>query len=100
MRRDAIITMPEGRDIGVLIAHEVMGWAIQSITGVPYFSTEIEAAWDVVERMMKIDSHWSPGINWDDDDGDGNPMWNASFTYYGEENNEFRCEEVWDKSAP
>lgn len=64
------------------------------------YSTDIAAAWEVIEQIRKLDKHWSPGINWDDDDGDGNPMWVASFTYYGDDKNQFQQNEVWSKSAP
>jgi hypothetical protein len=130
MIRDEILNMPAGKEIDALIAEKVMGWhkadhhgrecwldankgyqrGIASGNGFEddedfhllhwHPSESILWAWEVIEKMQEIDSHWSPGVNWDDDDGDGNPMWVASFTYYGESEKDFRVNEVWDKSAP
>jgi hypothetical protein len=108
MTREEIENMPAGREMDALIAEKVFTGdyprSIDSANGLqrtfPFFSKDVSAAWKVVEKVQQIDPHWSPGINWDDDDGDGNPMWIASFTYYGEDEKDFKVNEVWDKSAP
>jgi hypothetical protein len=130
MTRDEILNMPAGKEIDALIAEKVMGWHKGDSYGREVWldtderyqrgiarengfeddedfhllhwhpSESILWAWEVIEKMQEIDSHWSPGVNWDDDDGDGNPMWVASFTYYGEDESQFQQNEVWDKSAP
>jgi hypothetical protein len=96
MTRDEILHMPAGTDIDRLIVNEIFHNKIFGF----YPSKQMRDAWLVVEKVMEIDPHWSPDIGWDDDDGDGNPMWVASFTYYGESEEDFRVNEVWDKSAP
>jgi hypothetical protein len=99
MTRDEILNMPAGREMDVTVGYHVMD-LVAPPEIYPEYSTDIAAAWGVIERLMKLDSHWSPGVNWDDGDGDGNPMWIASFTYYGEDESQFQQNEVWNKSAP
>jgi hypothetical protein len=101
MTREVILNMPAGDELDELVAEKVMQkWQGHAAYGLFNPSTIMPDAWRVVEKIMEIDSHWSPGINWDDDDGDGNPMWCANFTYYGESGKDYRLNEVWDKSAP
>jgi hypothetical protein len=101
MTRDEILNMPAGEELDELIAQKLLPeWVGHAHYGRWIPSINMYDAWQVIEAVQHIDSHWSPGVNWDDDDGEGNPMWIASFQYYGETETEYRCEEVWDKSAP
>lgn len=61
-------------------------------------TTEIHDAWEFMKRVQTIDKYWNPDISWDDDDGDGNPMWVARFSYYGESEEDFRFNEVYNKN--
>ena len=72
MERSEIINMPAGREMDALIAL-ICGWQIYDFTAVsptgsgnsrtahgdddwlPYYSSSIEAAWEVVEAMRKKD---------------------------------------------
>lgn len=73
--------MPAGPDLDVLIAEKVMGWKLEGVfhddpdewegwrdaegqggyASPPSYSTAIEAAWDVLEKMHNGESrfHWS-----------------------------------------
>lgn len=70
-----------GRELDVLVAEKVMGWRAHTIWGTdyevgsgepvrricyaPYYSTDIAAAWDVVQKMRedrrKVLVHWENG---------------------------------------
>jgi hypothetical protein len=119
MTRDEILNMQAGRNTDALIAEMVMrylnvGRRTLGNAGtmlfyekdgdefrlVPKFSTDIAAAWEVIERIREIDEYWCPYIHWDDDDGEGNPMWVVSFNYFGEDESQFKVAEAQDKSAP
>ena len=68
MTRDKILAMPAGPDLDALVAAKVMGWArkgpylvpleltarlleAHQVPDVPCYSTDITAAWRVVEKM-------------------------------------------------
>jgi hypothetical protein len=62
MREDAILTMPAGREMDALIAEKVMRLKMEgshhywmngagAVASIPRYSTDIAAAWDVVEKL-------------------------------------------------
>ncbi len=54
MNRDEILTMPAGREMDALIFERVMELAFGSTgknTTAPHYSTDIAAAWEVVEKF-------------------------------------------------
>jgi len=52
MTRDEILAMKPGRELDALIAEKVMGWSWGIIGDlIPAYSTDISAAWEVVEEM-------------------------------------------------
>lgn len=71
MTRDEILSMSAGRETDVLIAEKVMGWtrahvgsfgtqfwntpneSIKAEPAIPDYSTEIHAAWDVIEVLER-----------------------------------------------
>lgn len=68
MTRDEILKMGAGREMDALVAEKVMGWSVEEATGywlddeqyIAYsspldFSTSIDDAWKVVEKMQDID---------------------------------------------
>jgi hypothetical protein len=69
----AIDTMPAGLDLDRLIAEKVMGWSVNGVTAYsptgsandasrdwcPHYSTEIAAAWEVVEKVLKLLESWN-----------------------------------------
>jgi len=79
MTREEILNMPAGREMDALIAKEVMGWVLNppnvrghgwlihdhkmiGINSLPYFSTDIAAAWEVVEKEEHGFSLWVSGV--------------------------------------
>src|SRR5688572_15461179 len=73
MTRDEILAMPAGRELDLLIHRKVMqaeenaaaslldGFPI----GLPHYSTDISAAWQLVEKFKEIDLANSPdGTFW------------------------------------
>jgi hypothetical protein len=68
MTRDEILAMEPGRELDALVAEKVMGWTVKFMDGiwgwmyresernrwynVPRFTTDISAAWEVVEKMQ------------------------------------------------
>ena len=84
MTRDEILNMPAGREMDALVAEKVMGWTNPRITPSgrfritppmggkyhggqmpPKYSTDIAAAWQVVEWLMErgdvFVEYWSDG---------------------------------------
>ena len=60
MTRDEILNMPAGQDMDLLVAEEVLkldsiGWNERFFHNRANFSTDIRAAWEVVERMGNVD---------------------------------------------
>jgi hypothetical protein len=71
MIKDEILKLPSGRNLDALIAEKVMGWQpsilgnypwqmvepkgdIAKVKLCPYYSTDIAATWDVVEKMFEF----------------------------------------------
>jgi hypothetical protein len=116
MNKDDILNMPAGREMDALVAEKVMGFGVAwssypppIVTGgtaetiktwltLPNYSTNITAAWVVIERMRAIDEHWCPNVCWDDNDGLRPGEWSCGMCYFGEVG-EFR-EEVANASTP
>jgi hypothetical protein len=126
MKHEVIMKLKAGRALNALVAERVMGLTADK-KHCPYcgsemwigalrsrcsscsewrygwyknYSDDIAAAWEVIERIREIDEYWCPDIHWDDDDGEGNPMWVVSFNYFGEDESQFKVAEAQDKSAP
>ena len=67
MTRDEIMMMKAGRELDALVAEKVMGFPVKigDITGEPYhaqfgysmpnYSTDIAAAWEVLEKFTDVD---------------------------------------------
>jgi hypothetical protein len=101
MTKDEILNMPAGREMDALIAEKLMGYvngrkcyryADNSgdwwTTHIPHYSTDIEAAWEVLEKMRadcsgggepdyimlncykELEPHWYCAKIWAHHDGD------------------------------
>jgi hypothetical protein len=86
MTREEVLDMPAGREMDVLIAENVMGWAEireekyqgervvagrppseTRLSFVPFYSTDIAAAWEVIEKFdfMKLTKSFGvKGVVW------------------------------------
>lgn len=58
MTKDEVLNIPAGREMDALVAEKVMRrtatpWDYGDRRKHPYFSTDISAAWQVVEKMMR-----------------------------------------------
>jgi hypothetical protein len=52
--------MKAGRELDALVAEKVMGAKVVFVENVPYYSTDIAAAWEVMENLVS-----TPGPNGD-----------------------------------
>lgn len=97
LTREKILSMPAGRELDALVAEKVMGWKQCSMEGVriktcygkppefgrndgrvriPGYSTDISAAWEVVEKVKQMNwffilsdnlfpDKWEASLFWD-----------------------------------
>lgn len=75
MTREEVLAMPAGREMDELVAELAMGLETPfCMDDVPHYSTEIEAAWAVVEKMAdagRVVILKADGLR----DGTFNPRW-------------------------
>ena len=120
MNRKEILNMPAGREMDLLVIEEVLKWKFRYSTlffnegALDHFvddkgdsrilgfspSTDISAAWDVVEKMREIDHYICPQIYWDDQDGLEPGCWVAEFNRYAKKINDYRHFEAVANTAP
>lgn len=73
MTRDDVLKMEAGREMDALIAEKVIGWTRKYVSehdtqvwdspnesvylenAIPHYSTDISAAWEVVEKMLEFE---------------------------------------------
>ncbi len=68
MTHDEILNMPAGQDMDMLIAENVLmldnnGWNELFFHNRTKFSTDISAAWEVVEKIESIGKSWEMWAN-------------------------------------
>jgi hypothetical protein len=100
MTREEIEKMEAEIELDALIAEKVMGIKPLSISYVERYSTDIAAAWSVMEKMRERDACWCPNIFWDDMDGLADGEWSCAMTYYSDLPEEFRQYEALGGNNP
>ena len=77
----------EGRELDVAVAQAIWEWKLNpKLVGLPFYSSDISAAWMVVEKMMKLGYRYvlrgnfeGNGLHWCGFDqqewADLNPLW-------------------------
>lgn len=63
MTRDEILAMPAGREMNALIVEKVMKWNVKVtlkdyVIEYPRYSTDIAAAWQVIEKLAHEPYSW------------------------------------------
>jgi len=83
-------SMPAGPELDALVAEKVMGYTSWAF-GVPRYSTSLEAAWEVVEKMKPVWKHFNLSygpylvVNGGLRDGwQMEPIWGSPICGYGE----------------
>ena len=113
MTRDEIRNMPAGREMDALIAERVLDLDVNgdrvcgkgfiknmNVRLLPHYSTNMSAAWEVVEKIKDWGEGWCPQIYWDDNDGLEPGEWVAEFNKYWEAENDYRHFEAVADTAP
>lgn len=81
--------MKANHDLNRLIALHVMGWTSEELTfGAPLYSSSIESAWEVVEKLRGPKMAFSLSTLWDHSDG-GKFKWIAKWEFWGTKRMEF-----------
>ena len=107
--------MKAGRELDAMIADKVMGWTEQpysrppshwqdeegyTILTLPNFSTDIAAAWQVVERMRRFSDLRSFAVVVQDNSEHGaEPEWLARFDRYEVATDEMVTAEWWSSKS-
>ena len=82
--------MEAGRELDALVAEKVMGAKVVFVENVPYYSTDIAAAWEVVNHLLchGWDEKYFFRLHYDNVD-----LWDASF--YKESSSDGGGPDVW-----
>ncbi|WP_028609218.1 BC1872 family protein [Paenibacillus harenae] len=51
LTREKVLAMKPGRELDALVAERVMGIILPNIHNANFYSTDIDAAWELVEKM-------------------------------------------------
>jgi ABA sandwich protein len=90
-----VSVLPTGRDLDRMIAEKVMGDVPGQAMIAPY-STDIRAAWDVVEKMRPHALHlFAPGALINDEFGEYTTSWMAQFVMWGKPNGDRPVPDNW-----